>query len=272
MSHEGIFALPDGRRLGYAEYGDLSGEAVLLFHPTPGSRLDAEQTDPGNLHLISVDRPGYGRSDPQPGRTLAQFAQDVERIADYLGVGDFSVAGVSGGGPHALACAALLPLRVTRAAVMCGVGPLSEMHAAGLLNDAGQPPAQEDVAAQAAAIHENAAVIAQTAVAQSPARDRELFTAERVARWVHSTMEATQTPDGMLGDYRIFIEPWGFPLSAVQVPVGLWYGDEDGVVPLAQGRYLAANLPNATLHVLPGLGHLGTPLEAVGEVMAFLRG
>ncbi|MDA8344649.1 MAG: alpha/beta hydrolase [Thermaerobacter sp.] len=266
----GILSLSDGRTLAYAEYGDPSGPPVLFFHPTPGSRLDAAQTKPSPFRLIAPDRPGYGKSDPLQERTLEQFARDVGELADALRIPSFAVAGVSGGGPHALACAAFLTQRVNRAAVMCGVGPLFEMHELGLLPDASAPPTDEELAAHAATMHQNAEAIAQVGISQSPAGDQALFTPDRIALWVRSTVEGTVRPDGMVEDYHAFTRPWGFALSRVTVPVGLWYGDADPVVSLAQGRYLQEHLPKAQLHVLPGIGHLGTPLAALAAVTQFL--
>ncbi len=260
-----------GRRLGFAEYGDPGGLPVVFFHPTPGSRLDGAHTQPSPLRVIAVDRPGYGRSDPLPDRTLLQVAGDVARLADALGLGSFAVAGISGGGPHALACAAALPGRVRCAAIVCGVGPLYEMHAKGLLEVGQAPPTDAEVAAQAAAVRENAELIAQMGIAQSPAEDRRLFTPERVALWVRSVTEGTRVADGMVSDYRAFTRPWGFEIASIRVPVGLWYGDQDPVVPLAQGRYLAQRLPRATLTVMSGVGHLGAPLAALPEMTAFIR-
>jgi pimeloyl-ACP methyl ester carboxylesterase len=269
---DGALILGDGRTLGYAEYGDPAGQPVVFFHPTPGSRLDGAHTQPSPLRVIAIDRPGYGGSDPLPDRTLLRFAGDVSNLADALGIGRFSVAGVSGGGPHALACAAALPDRVHRAAIVCGVGPLHEMRSAGLLEDAAAPPTDAEVAAQAAAVRENAELIAEMGISQSPAVDRRLFTPERVALWIRSVTEGTRIADGMVSDYRAFVHPWGFDLTTIQTPVGLWYGDEDPVVPLAQGRYLLQRLPHATLTVMPGVGHLGAPLAALREVAAFIQG
>lgn len=120
----------DGRTLAFCEWGDPSGTPVFSLHGTPGSRLsrhpDEEVYRRANARVITYDRPGYGESTRHPGRRVADVAQDVVTIADALSLGSFAVMGGSGGGPHALACAALLPDRVTRCACIVGVAPLGD--------------------------------------------------------------------------------------------------------------------------------------------------
>src|SRR3954470_15951460 len=122
---EGTVTTADGRTLAYLERGDLDGPPILAHHGTPGSRLSRHPNDAvyEGLRVISYDRPGYGRSDRNAGRDVASAAADAATIADALGLERFPVMGVSGGGPHALACAALLPQRVTRAAILVGAAP-----------------------------------------------------------------------------------------------------------------------------------------------------
>ncbi|HEX5295436.1 MAG TPA: alpha/beta hydrolase, partial [Streptosporangiaceae bacterium] len=118
---------PDGRELTFAEWGDPGGTPVFALHGTPGCRLNRHPDEglirSAGVRLISYDRPGYGGSDRRRGRTVADAAGDVAAIADHLGIGRFAVYGISGGGPHALAVAALLGNRVSRAACIVGVAP-----------------------------------------------------------------------------------------------------------------------------------------------------
>jgi pimeloyl-ACP methyl ester carboxylesterase len=135
--HQGrVLTLPDGRNLGYAEFGDPNGAPCLYFHFTPGSRLEPVALFSGTrrtwlqgIRLIGVDRPGFGLSDPQPGRTLLDWPDDITALADHLGIERFAVLGASGGGGYALACAYALPQRLTAALVVSGLGPLDRPDA-----------------------------------------------------------------------------------------------------------------------------------------------
>jgi pimeloyl-ACP methyl ester carboxylesterase len=124
---DGALVLGDGRRLGYAQYGRPDGQPLFYFHGHPGSRLEArfasQAAAEAGLRVIALDRPGYGLSDFLPGRVITGWPADVAEAAGLLGIGQFSVAGASGGGPYALACAWRQPGRVIQAAVISGVGP-----------------------------------------------------------------------------------------------------------------------------------------------------
>src|SRR4030042_1974723 len=118
----------DGRHLAYAEYGDPRGKPVFLFHGIPGSRIfrppPDDLTAANGVRLITVDRPGYGGSDFQPGRRILEWPADVCALADVLGLERFAVCGHSAGGPYVLACAAFIPQRLTAAGVISGLGPV----------------------------------------------------------------------------------------------------------------------------------------------------
>ena len=119
-------ALRDGRRIAYCEWGDREGRPIILCHGAPGSRVfgpDSKTTAEAGVRLITVDRPGYGRSDPKPGRQILDWPADVEELAAALGVDEFDVAGHSSGGPYALACASSFPVRVKRVALISCIAP-----------------------------------------------------------------------------------------------------------------------------------------------------
>ena len=130
MSETRVTDLPDGRELAWLELGDVDDPAVFVFHGTPGSRLqvsfDGAAIEAARVRFIAVDRPGYGHSTFQRDRQLADWASDIACLADHLGIDAFSVVGISGGGPHAAACARFLPDRVRCAGIVSGVGPLAE--------------------------------------------------------------------------------------------------------------------------------------------------
>jgi pimeloyl-ACP methyl ester carboxylesterase len=122
--------LGDGRRLGYAEYGDPEGKPLFYCHGYPASRFEAALLDPAarkaRVRIVAADRPGCGLSDFQPNRRILGWPNDVVELADALGIDRFAIVGVSGGGPYALACARKIPQRLTAAGVVCGLGPTSE--------------------------------------------------------------------------------------------------------------------------------------------------
>ena len=127
-SNEELVRLPDGRRVAMASHGDPQGRPLFLFHGVPGSRLGLHHTDgpakERSVRVVCPDRPGVGRSDPHPERTILDYAADVKALADAMGFERFAVLGYSGGGPYALACGAKLPERVSAVGIMAGVGPL----------------------------------------------------------------------------------------------------------------------------------------------------
>ena len=134
MSETRAIDLPDGRQLAWLERGDPEGPTVFVFHGTPGSRSKCRSTSVRSnaaerVRFIAVDRPGFGRSGYQRARRLADWASDIACLADHLNVTTFSVVGISGGGPHAAACARFLPRRVRGVGIVSGVGPLAEPRA-----------------------------------------------------------------------------------------------------------------------------------------------
>lgn len=285
---------PDGRVLAYAMWGDLDGFPVLALHGTPGCRLERwpheELYAELGVCLVTHDRAGYGRSDRRRGRRVADEADDVRAIADELGFDRFGVTGGSGGGPHALACAALLPDRVVRAACIVGVAPLGTP---GLDEDAwlaGQDPenvkevrwaqAGEGVLApQLEALFQQA----QVRVAADPSTvladfelsesdQAQLATPERMQVIRESILEqAVGGVGGWVDDDLAIISPWGFDVDVISVPVLIRYGLTDVLVPPAHGEWLAANVPGCLVKVDGVAGHLGSdPAEEISEQLLWL--
>jgi pimeloyl-ACP methyl ester carboxylesterase len=278
--------LPDGRRLAYAEYGDPGGSAVLLFHGLPGSRLSwgrlPSEPPPPGLRLVAPDRPGYGGSDPNPGRTLLDWADDVRALADALDLPHFSVVGVSGGGPGALACAWKLPDRVTSARVVSSPAP---PDAPGVFEKmsrinrffmalARRVPALStlNVRFLAAVIRRNPGRYIDTLQRKLHEVDRALLARPEVRQMlIDDFREALGAgPQGMVDDMAAnHGRPWGFALDAIETEVRIWSCDLDRSVPPAMGRYLNETLPTSRITYVPNAGHLWV-LVHLGEVLETL--
>ena len=260
---------PDGRTLAVEDAGDRHGRPVLVHVGTPGGRrlygprtlADAERRQ---LRLISYDRPGYGGSTPQPGRSTADCAGDVRVICEALGINRVAMWGHSGGGPHVLACAALLPDLVPAAASLASLAPYD---AEGLDWLAGfSPEAVEEVrlmltdyaAARAlfrddrekllGAPPEQVAVDIQVYV---PDADLALLTDEAI------TLQQSLAPgiEGTWDDCVSQITPWGFDVTRISVPVLVLHGDQDRAVPFSHGQWLASHIPGAEAWFFEDEGH-----------------
>jgi pimeloyl-ACP methyl ester carboxylesterase len=282
-------AAGDGRTLRVRELGAPDGLPVIVHHGTPGSGVHSPAEDraaaAAGLRLIGFDRAGYGGSTPAPGRDVAAVAADVAAIADALGVARFATFGYSGGGPHVLATAALLPDRVTRAAAWSSVAPydadgldfLAGMADANVeefsLALRGRAALEPVLAAEAASLAgaDEEGVVAGLTPFCSPTDAAAL---REIAAWLASQMTAGLAPGaaGWVDDDLAFTLPWGFDLAAIRVPVALWQGGEDRFVPLAHGRWLAAHVPGADASLLPDEGHLSLWLNERDATFAWLAG
>ena len=265
--------LADGRILRTQDSGAADGQPVLLFHDGLGSRLVADPlaavATHAGLRLLSHDRPGFGGSTAQPGRRVADAAADVTAIADQLGVDRFAVWGTSGGGPFALACAALLPDRVVAAAL---VSPLAPPDAPGLDWSAG-------MAEQVAQLHRLAETLTATSLAGflelvSPTLsppDRAILTTDAGAHLFANLREGLAPgPEGAIEDELAVVAPWGIELTGVRVPVRLWSSAQDTDTPPAHARWLATAIPGASLRQFPDEGHLSLIHGRYREVVDWL--
>lgn len=277
MKYTNTITLSDGRRLGYAEYGDPAGRPVFLFHGLPGSRLQRPTDESAALELgarlIAIDRPGFGRSDFQIDRGLPDWPRDVAALADALAIDQFAVAGISAGGPYALACAARLPERVTAAAIASSPCPtylpgvLTGMIRSNqiVIRTAQRTPPR--LAGQIARLintitGRNPKLIAALVfgLVSTPLTDEERLALARPEigeMYMGSVMEAYRNGwGGHAWELIVLNRPWGFALEQIQVPVYLWHGEADQLVPPVMGRYLAARIPTCTAEFVPGAGHL----------------
>ncbi|ADD40526.1 alpha/beta fold hydrolase [Stackebrandtia nassauensis] len=256
----------DGRTLAVEEWGVPGGTPLLYAHGTPVSRLarypyDEAFTERG-IRQITFDRPGYGYSTANPGRRVADVAADMAAIADALELERFGVYGVSGGGPHALAFAAAYPERVSRVAVLACTAP---RDAEGLDWTADMYQGNRDSATAAAQGRE--VLTAHLAAASGPNLKDLLPEAEQAViaePAVASMMQAAfaeafrNGQDGWIDDeLALYALPWGFDPADITVPVRLWHGERDTLVPPAHSDWLAARIPDATLVREPDAGHAG---------------
>ena len=272
----------DGRQLAWEESGHPDGPPVFLFHGTPGSRLTHDPYGrPLRARLITPDRPGYGESSPHPARRLVDWAGDVCTIADHLGIDRFHVVGISGGGPHALVCAALLPDRVIGAATVCAVGPLDwEGADEGMMpsNVAANEAARTDPDAvfgigqlMAGAILADVEAALDMSGPDQPQIDRDtIATPEVRAMMGPSLVEAMrQGGDAYAVEMIMLVQPWGFDLADIRVPVRMWHGEFDVNVPVAHAHHMASRIPTAQLTVLPEHGHMSLAI-ATTELLSEL--
>lgn len=272
--HEFDLTLPDGRTLhGYDAGGD--GPAVLWQHGTPNvgappQPLLAPAAELG-VRWVSLDRAGYGGSSPHPDRTIGDAARDAIAVIDALGVDRFAVMGYSGGGPHALACAALAP---TRVAAVAAISSLAPIDADDLEWFAGMGPTSAGALRAALAgsadrhrfEHENA-----DAPLDFTARDWAALAGPW--GWLGTVAAAGVASgiDGLVADDRAYVRVWGVDLSAISAPVLIVHGDDDRVVPLAHGRWLAQAIPSAELRQLTGEGHISAIADDDHGAIAAVR-
>jgi pimeloyl-ACP methyl ester carboxylesterase len=273
-----------GRDIEVLVEGPDSGP-VLVFHdgtPTaavPFPPLSVPATERG-LRTVTFSRPGYAASTAQPGRSVASVVADTAAILDALDVERFLTIGWSGGGPHALACAALLPNRCTAAATLASVAPYG---VAGLDWLAGMGP--ENIEEFGAALdgeerlnpylERQAAVLREVTGSDVAAAlgglvsdvDKRALTGDYAALMAQTFRRAVSAGiAGWRDDDLAFTRPWGFDLNTIRVPVVVWQGDEDRMVPFAHGEWLAANIPGARARLLPGDGHLSL-VTKLGRVL-----
>jgi pimeloyl-ACP methyl ester carboxylesterase len=280
--------LPDGRTLEYLEAGEPGGAVLVAHHGTPGSglfhRSEVEGARRLGARLVTYSRPGYAGSSPQPGRSVADAAADVAALLDALGAERFATYGVSGGGPHALACAALLPERCAAAATVAGVGPADapdldfmDGMGAGNVEEFGiamqgreplEPFLRDEAAGLAGATPEQ---LREAAGPHLSGADAAVLTGE-LAEHLHASIAGGLAPgvEGWVDDDLAFVKPWGFGTAAIEPPVSVWQGDQDLMVPGAHGRWLAANVRGAEAFLLPEEGHLTLFANRIGDIQGWL--
>lgn len=274
--------LKDGRALGYAEYGAPEGVPVFYFHGFPSSRLDYTLIDWGDVALgahvriIAPDRPGYGLSDFQRGRRFLDWPDDVIELADALGIDRFAVLGCSGGGPYAAACAYKLDGRLTKAGILCGMGP------------ADSPGMKDGVSWSLPGMFSPMRSLMLSLTVMGLSRDPDKFLSrsrETMAELDGTLLDQPEAAKafvaGMLEAFRsgtkganqeatIYTRPWGFQPQGIKAEVHLWHGEQDLNVPVSVGRYLADAIPNCNARFYEEEGHLTLPRNRIRDILRVL--
>jgi pimeloyl-ACP methyl ester carboxylesterase len=278
----------DGRVLAVVEDGDLTGQPILVHNGTPNSRLlfanHVALARRQGIRLISYDRPGYGGSTRQAGRSVADCVQDVRTIAAALGIERLGMWGISGGGPHAIACAALLPDLVPAVSVLAssapwgaegldyfaGMGELNVEDMTLFLKDraAARVKCEDDRREMLSLDAETLLEFLKTLL--SPV-DATVLTGRLAQYLVDSVHDGLGPgPDGWWDDEVAMMEPWGFELDAIATPVLLRHGRQDRFVPFAHGERLAGHIPGVQAELTDDDGHLTLTERHLAEIHAWL--
>ena len=277
---DAILMLHDGRKLGYAEWGDPKAAPVVVFHETPGCRcLGRRMKLPARL--IVPDRPGYGLSDPNPGRRIRDYPADIEQLLDYLGVGSFHLFGISGGCPYLLATALAFRERVLGGVVLSGIGSLYDDGAtkgmepiqASLIKMAKRHPwlLRRVIAAQVSMAPTDPEATVRRMLESAPDVDRIFAesTPGIIDALVDMHREAVHRVDGPVEDAMALVRDWELPLREISAPLRFWHGDRDTKAPIRLTRRLVEEIPRGELTEVPGADHFGT-LRFLPDAVRFL--
>ena len=287
-----VVTVRDGQsdhKIAFDVFGAPHGYPVFLMHGTPGSRNGPIPRSSvlyrQGIRLICYDRPGYGESPSLPGRTVADAARDVRAIAEELELpAKFGVVGRSGGGPHALACAALLPDLVGMVAVLVSIAPAdaegldwcdgmtgSNVREYGRASD-NPTELTKELSERTLRIQQDPEFLLGFLQPELTPPDRRIVDDLGIRRLLTQTYaEALRDgADGWIDDVRAFSNPWGFDLADIKVPVLLWHGSEDVFSPVAHTKWLASQIPRAEVEVQRGAAHFDA-VEVLPRVLARVK-
>jgi pimeloyl-ACP methyl ester carboxylesterase len=276
---------PDGRSLDVYLAGPEDGTPLVFHVGTPGAGLPyrpfIEAMSERGLRYVSWNRPGYGSSTRLAGRSVAEVADDTRTVLDHLNAEQAYVAGWSGGGPHSLACAALLPDRVRTATVIAGIAPypaegLDYMAGMGAENIEEFGDALEGADALAPFMERwwpALRVVTASQVADQLGDliddvDRGSITGEFADALAESFREGLRESYwGWFDDDMAFVKPWGFELASIRIPVHIWHGRQDRMAPYAHGEWLSAHIPTACPHLSDEHGHLSLAVGSMPQIL-----
>ena len=278
--------LSDGRSLSYASFGDPAGKPVFYFHGFPGSRFEPQSNHEAYLkagiRLLALDRPGMGESTRKSKRKLLDWPDDVVEVAKILNLEKFSVLGVSGGGPYALACARAIPGYLDKVTVACGLGPMDAPNATSgmmlsnrILFRYGRffpPLLRLSVFLMVRQLSSKPVKGFEKFVEGLPEPDRLVLSEPEAQEFVlASAVEGVCQGSGpLLEEIRIYSKSWGFKLDDLNVPISLFQGEVDIDVPASMARYQAELIPDCELNLYPTDGHFSLLVNHIDEIIASL--
>lgn len=283
--------LRDGRTLGFSDYGKPTATPILLFHGTPGSRIcgleDWSLLEQYRIRVIAPERPGYGLSDPNQGRKIMDWVGDVAALADHLGLDRFHIAGESGGGPYVLACAVQMPTRVLSATLIGSACPPEGVRLVKAMTFGNRigfylaryaPLLMKWASAMFAnAVRKHPEKVMQRLVSQLSEWDRNVLERSGVRKrdllMAHFKEAFRQGSYGHCSDSLLIARHWEFDLSVIKVPVFMWHGESDNLMPMASAKEFSRLIPGCECHFIPGAGHFLLESEdvaskIVGRVLA----
>ncbi len=281
------FQLPDGRRLGYDEYGPSDGKPLFYFHGSPSSRVEStlyineELLLPLNVRLIAVDRPGMGLSDYQTNRRILDWSQDVIALANHLNMERFSILAYSLGGPYGLACAFSISERLHKVGIVSGAALFNESE---LMNNINEGTRQyltmprENPRLSRLFLWMMLGVMPRIApnrfIAQAnsllPKPDRPIVAADPVFQQGFLRMLREALRQGTRGPFHeslLSVSDWGFRLQDIQIPVNLWHGEADQNIPVEMARFAASAIPKCEAKYYPNEGHLSLFKKNAKEIV-----
>jgi pimeloyl-ACP methyl ester carboxylesterase len=272
---EGSIRIERDRQLGYAEFGPVTGRPLIWFHGTPGARRQISPearvaADQRNVRIISVERPGVGDSTPHVYDSVSELAHDIRSLAEALGLDHFGLAALSGGGPYALACAHEMPERVVAVAVLGGVAPSVGADAAKGGGSSLAPlfspflrhartPLDLMLRSTIRVLEPLADHFTDLFSSIMPPGDQRVFEDDGIRQMFQEDLllGSRTHMQAIFLDAALFGREWGFALGDIRVPVHLFYGDSDSIVPVEHGEHLAKRMPHSVLRIRAEEGHLG---------------
>jgi len=263
--------LVDGRTLGYAEFGDPSGIPVLFFHGFPASRLEGIALDTParavGVRLIAPDRPGFGLSDPKPGRSFSDWPEDVIQLASHLRIYDFAVLGTSGGSPYVVACADRISERLTAAGIVSGISPLRSQAVRLTMNpdqrrmfvSVARFPwlARRMLSRSMQEVQADFPSVLSRMVAERPDVDRSVLERPDIQDMLRTNLSEAfrQGVAGAAQELALYPGSWRLALKKVTYPVQIWQGRKDVITPPSMAEELASLLPHTLTRWYPDEGH-----------------